>query len=71
MTTEQRVCPTCGSHKFGSHQLPDGTMQRMCHGYTAAGPPCTHQWHESEDEKNGVNTAHIGTTGVAQEVPRG
>lgn len=64
---DQRVCPVCGDHKFGSSQLPDGTLERMCHGYLGNGQPCTHRWHQSEDEKNGV-VNETGTTEMAAQV---
>lgn len=66
----QRVCPLCGDYKFGSHQLPDGTLERMCHGYLSNGQPCTRRWHQSEDEENGVSTEVDNTVQVAQEVRR-
>lgn len=61
MTKEQRVCPVCGDFRFGSHQLPDGTLQRICHGYVNE-RSCTHTWHQSEDEKNGVSTELNGAS---------
>lgn len=52
----KRICPKCGDFKFGSYQLPDGTMQRMCHGYMPDGRPCKHTWHQSDDATNGVDS---------------
>lgn len=54
-------CPRCGSSHFGSHQLPDGTLERGCHGYIPdpehpeKGPiACTFTWHQRDDAKYGL-----------------
>lgn len=43
------ICPRCGDTKFGSTQLPDGTLLRTCHGSLDGETPCMFQWPESDD----------------------
>jgi hypothetical protein len=43
------TCPRCGGHTWGSYQLQDGTLQRLCHGHR-----CTFTWHEQEDRRYGL-----------------
>lgn len=45
------TCPTCGSHMFGSSMQPDGTYDRMCHGYIGPGNPCHFTFPQSDDNK--------------------
>jgi hypothetical protein len=42
------ICPECGSTRFGSTQLPDGTLRRTCQGEEIA---CAFQWPASDDHK--------------------
>ncbi len=65
MSQSERVCPDCGSHEFGSHQLADGTLQRLCNGYKADGQRCDYTWHQSKDAENGIHSPD-GETAVGQ-----
>jgi hypothetical protein len=70
------TCPECGSHYWGSTHLSDGTLERMCHGFTGDGTPgnaftaCKFTWHERDDAKYSVRNELAGTTCTGQEVPR-
>lgn len=66
--SKKRVCPVCGDYRFGSTQLPDGTLERMCHGTLPDGSNCTHTWHESQDAENGLVDDEPSTEGVGQVV---
>lgn len=43
------TCPRCRGHEFGSYQLKDGTLQRLCHNRL-----CSFTWHMSEDRRYGL-----------------
>lgn len=55
MTTKQPhfTCPRCRGHEFGSYQLKDGTLQRLCHGRIGQ-QSCSFTWHMDEDRRYGL-----------------
>jgi hypothetical protein len=51
------TCPTCGSHYFGTHSLPNGTSVGKCHAHQHTGNGCTFSWDRTNASDEG-NVMH-------------
>jgi hypothetical protein len=66
----QFTCPRCGSHYFGSSDLPGEGFQYECHGQAPTGIPCTFTCTREESNLYFKVTGHfspkvvVGTTGT-------
>lgn len=49
------ACPRCGGGTFGSSQLADGSLERICHGWRTdaqfGAVSCNFIWHQRDDAK--------------------
>ncbi len=65
----QFTCPQCGSHHFGSSDLPGEGFQYQCHGHRADGTSCTFTCTREESPQYIKGTGHfspkylVATTG--------
>ena len=51
--TREFTCPKCGSHTFGSAELPSGVFERVCHGFD-----CRFSFPSTDDHMYFKGTGH-------------